>query len=132
MSKFAACATSKDFNAVLDAANDDYLVACLDIGHAEMMGEIANATELIYALGNRLKALHIHDNDKWKDSHQIPFSMKIDFASVAKALKDIGYDGYFTLEADCYLRNFAQDDVFNGVKRLAESINRFNELFEGI
>ena len=132
VAKFAACATPQDFNAVLDAVNDDYLVACLDIGHAEMMGETTNAVELIHALGKRLKALHIHDNNQWKDLHQIPFSEKIDFCSVAKALKEIGYEGYFTLESDSYLRNYSQDDVFAGVKKLAESVDRFNDLFESI
>jgi sugar phosphate isomerase/epimerase len=80
---FAACTTPENFNGLLDAVNDEYLVACLDIGHAEMMGDRTNATRLIYALGNRLKALHIHDNDKRKDLHQIPFSLKINFIEVA-------------------------------------------------
>ena len=35
---FAACATPKSFNEHLNAVNDDYFVACLDLGHAEMKG----------------------------------------------------------------------------------------------
>ena len=35
---FAACATPDSFISHLDAVNDGYLVACLDIGHAEMQG----------------------------------------------------------------------------------------------
>ena len=88
---FAACATSESFNAHLDAVNDDFFVACLDIGHAEMRGSGSGAANMIYALGDRLQALHLHDNDKWHDSHQIPFSMDIDFMPIVKALKDIGY-----------------------------------------
>ena len=37
-SSFAACATSASFNEHLDVVNDDFFVACLDIGHAEMRG----------------------------------------------------------------------------------------------
>ena len=44
-SSFAACATSESFLAHLDAVNDDYLVACLDIGHAEMRGSGSGAAE---------------------------------------------------------------------------------------
>ncbi len=129
-SSFAACATPESFNAHLDAVNDDFFVACLDIGHAEMRGVGTSAEEMIYALGNRLQALHIHDNDKWHDSHQIPFSMNIDFAKIVKALKDIGYDGYFTLEADRYLNAFTQDNIFEGIKNMAESARKLADMYE--
>ncbi len=85
---FDACATPESFNAHLDAVNDDFFVACLDIGHAEMKGGETTAVEMISALGDRLRALHIHDNDKFHDSHQIPFSMDIDFKRIAEALKN--------------------------------------------
>ena len=129
-SSFAACATPESFNAHLDAVNDEYLTACLDIGHAEMKGSGTNAATLIRALGNRLSALHIHDNDKWHDSHQIPFSMDIDFNDVVAALKEINYKGYFTLEADRYLSAFTKENVFDGVKNLAEAARKLANMFD--
>ena len=129
-SKFAACATPKSFNAHLDAVDDDFLVACLDIGHAEMKGSKTTAEEMIRKLGSRLKALHIHDNDKLHDSHQIPFSMKIDFEFVAKALKEIGYDGYLTLEASSYLEKFSKEDVPSGVKDLYNAVKKIGDMME--
>ena len=126
---FAACATAEDFNAHLDAVNDDYFVACLDLGHAEMMGEDTSAVQMIHALGKRLAALHIHDNDRWHDSHQIPFSMKMDFDAIVKALKEVGYSGYLTLESDAYLKTYTPDNVFEGVKRLYESVDRLRKMF---
>lgn len=125
---FAACATPESFNAHLDAVNDDSLVACLDIGHAEMMGESTSAVQMIHALGNRLQALHIHDNDQIYDSHQIPLSMKIDFKKVVAALKDIGYAGYFTLEADAYLKGC--DDVYQGIQNMADVAHKLASWFE--
>ncbi len=127
---FAACATSEDFNAHLNAVDDDFFVACLDIGHAEMMGDDTSAEGMIKALGNKLQALHIHDNDRWHDSHQIPFSMDIDFNAVVKALKDIDYKGYFTLEADKYLSEYTIDNVFDGVKELYNSAKKLADMFE--
>ncbi len=127
---FAACATPESFNAHLDAVNDDYFVACLDIGHAEMKGSDTTAPEMIKALGNRLKALHIHDNDKLHDSHQIPFSMNIDFVAVVNALKEINYDGYFTLEASSYLENFPKEKVPAGVKDLYNAVEKLRIMFE--
>lgn len=128
---FAACGTAEDFCAHLNAVNDDYLIACLDIGHAEMKGCNTSAVEMINALGPKLQALHIHDNDKWHDLHQIPFSGEINFDEVIKALKDNNYSGYLTLEADCYLDKYTQDNFFEGLKDLAASVKKLADMFEG-
>lgn len=129
-SSFAACATPESFCEHVDVAKG--LVACLDIGHAEMKGSDTTAVEMIIALGNRLQALHIHDNDKWHDSHQIPFSMEIDFIPILEALKKIGYDGYFTLEADRFLNDYTAENIFDGILKLAESAKRLADIYEKI
>lgn len=129
-SSFAACATSESFNAHLDAVNDKYFVACLDIGHAEMAGSGSGASNMIRALGSRLQALHIHDNDRVHDSHQLPFTMDIDFHRIVDALGQIGYSGYFTLEADQYLNAYNQDNIFEGMKNMATSAKRLADMFE--
>lgn len=129
-SSFAACATSESFCKHIDVVNDPFLVACLDIGHAEMRGSGNGAQQMIRELGHRLQALHIHDNDRWHDSHQIPFSMKIDFEQVISALKDIGYTGYFTLEADSFLSAYDESNVFDGIKKLYESAEKLANMFE--
>ena len=126
---FAACATSESFLEHLNAVNDSFFVACLDIGHAEMKGAGSGAVNMIRALGPHLQALHIHDNDKIHDSHQIPFSMDIDFQAVVAALKEIHYQGYFTLEADSYLKNYSKDEALKGVKELAESARKLADMF---
>lgn len=125
---FAACATPKSFCDHVDASQG--IVACLDIGHAEMRGSGTSAVEMIKALDYRLKALHIHDNNKWKDSHQIPFSMNIDFVPIIKALKEINYDGYFTLEADQYLSKYKAKNILKGIKNLADSARRLAEIYD--
>ena len=126
---FAACATPESFCAHIDLVNDENFVACLDLGHAEMRGLHTSATELIYGLGHRLAALHIHDNDKWKDLHRIPFSHSIDFAAIARALRDIGYAGDLTLEADTHLSRFTPDTILTGMTEMANSLKRFAEMF---
>ena len=129
-STFAACATGESFCQHIDAVNDPYLVACLDLGHAEMKGSGDGAPQMIRALGHRLQALHIHDNDCLHDSHQIPFSMNMDFDAIVTALKEIGYTGYFTLEADAYLNAFQTDNVWKGILNLAAAAKRLAEMFE--
>ena len=131
-SSFAACATPESFNAHLRAVNDDFFTACLDIGHAEMKGSNTNACDMILALGSNLSALHIHDNDKWHDSHQIPFSMNVDFEKIVSALRQINYKGYFTLEADAYLKKYSEDNIFDGIVNLKNSVRKLADMFENM
>lgn len=127
---FAACATPDSFNAHLDAVNDPDFVACLDIGHAEMRGNNTSAVEMIRALGPRLAALHLHDNDRWHDSHRPPLTMDIDFAAVVNALKEIGYSGYFTLEASSFLHQYTAETVGEGLQKMYESARTLARMFE--
>lgn len=127
---FAACATGEDFKKHIDIVDDDFLVACLDLGHAEMRGVGNGAANMVKTLGHRLQALHIHDNDRWHDSHQIPFSMEIDFGLILQALKEIDYKGYFTLEADAFLKDYDRENVFRGLVKLKESVRKMADQFE--
>lgn len=128
----AACSFHEDFLRHLTVVNDDYLVACVDIGHAEMKGLDTSAPEMIRTLGKYVQALHIHDNDRWHDSHRIPFSMDIDFHAVVRALKDIGYDGYFTLEADRHLSDFDAESTPKGLKELYAAARKLADEFESL
>ena len=127
---FAACATPDSFCKHIDVVGSEWLIACLDIGHAEMRGNNTSAVEMIKALGSRLQALHIHDNDQWHDSHQIPFSMNIDFGPIVEALKEIHYKGYFTLEADRYLEKYTEENISEGIKELADTARKLARMYE--
>ena len=96
-----ACGTSQRMIRLFDALNDDTFVCLLDIGHCGLVGEKADI--FIKNLGNRLGALHVHDNDFKYDMHTVPFSRSVDFKSVTKALSDVKYKGEFTFEADMFL-----------------------------
>ena len=126
-----ACSNVPAFQAQLELVEDEDFVVCLDIGHGEMKGLNTSAVELIHALGPKLQALHIHDNDRWHDSHQIPFSMDIDWEAVTKALADANYSGYFTLEADVYLNDFTEENLLQGCKNLAESARKLVSMYAG-
>ncbi len=126
----AACSHHDDFLAHIQAVNDPYFVACLDIGHAEMKGLGTSAREMILTLGDSLQALHLHDNDRWHDSHQLMFTGSIDFDAVVRALKQISYDGYFTLESDQALRSYTAENVEEGVRAMADSARRLVRMLE--
>lgn len=126
----AACSDHTAFLDLVEAVDDPYLVACLDIGHAEMAGLNTSAVEMIHTLGKHIKALHIHDNDKVSDLHAIPFTKNIDFAPVVKALKDINYSGYFTLEPSYALDGCEKENVFEMVCQMADSAKKLVNMYE--
>lgn len=126
----AACSHHEDFLAHIQTVNDPYLVACLDIGHAEMRGLGTSAEQMIQTLGEHLAALHLHDNDRHHDSHKLPFTMDIDFLRVVRALKQIGYRGYFTLEADQHLAAFGAERIEEGMALMATAARRLADMFE--
>ena len=126
----AACSDAKSFLEHIKAVNDPFFVACLDIGHAEMKGLNTSATEMIYTLGAHLQALHIHDNDLAHDSHQIPFSMDIDFNAVVNALKAVKYNGFLTLEADRYCGDATKDNIFSKIQQMSAAAKKLSDMFD--
>lgn len=110
------CSPPHEFADYLDSLDKDWFCACLDIGHAEMQGTGAlSAVELINTLGHdRLKSLHIHDNDKIGDLHNLPFIYnKINWDEIMKTLKHINYGGELTFEADNFLTGFPVELYLN-------------------
>ena len=101
-----ACTLPESFLAHLSLLDPEWFVACLDIGHAEMFQGQTSARELILALGDRLQALHVHDNNLLHDYHTAPYVADIDWDTVCAALREIGYGGDFTLEAETFVRKF--------------------------
>lgn len=100
-----ACSFAAEFAKYLDAIDNPWIIGCLDIGHCSLVGE--EPQDAIRILGHdRLKALHVHDNDYKSDIHTIPGCGKINWAEVTKALADIDYSGEFTFEADRFFFNF--------------------------
>lgn len=94
-----------DFIELLDKINDVSFMVCLDIGHAETKNSGSSAIEFIEKLKDKIVCLHIHDNDKISDNHQLPFTLVIQFEPIFKALKENGYDGDITFECGSYFNN---------------------------
>ncbi len=129
--KAAACSHHTDFLAHIEAVGDPHLVACLDIGHAEMRGLSTDAPTVIRTLGPHLAAIHMHDNNKWKDSHILPFTGLIDFPAVIEALRDVGYRGDMTMEVDRHLAAYGTDRIEEGMRDIARAARRLREMFLG-
>lgn len=126
----AACSDHDNFLRHIQAVNDPYLVACVDVGHAEMRGLHTSAAQMIRTLGAHVQALHIHDTDCHHDNHQLPLTMKIDYDPILRALKEVNYAGFFTLEADCYLSGFEDASLTQAVQNMQRAARELADRFE--
>ena len=95
------CSDAEELIRYVDGMNSPYVTACLDVGHAGLVGESADA--MVRSLGSRLSSIHIHDNDFKTDMHTLPYLGKINFDALTTALADVSYKGDVTMEADCFL-----------------------------
>lgn len=69
---------------------------CLDVGHAALFRSPAEAVRKIGK--ERLAVLHVHDNNGRHDLHRLPCQGVVDWRSFVLSLKEIGFDGAFSLE----------------------------------
>ena len=116
----AICSPAENFVDLLDRLDARWFVGCLDVGHCGVIGE--DPVHAIMTLGaQRLKALHIHDNDLVRDNHTIPYQGKLNWKEITAALAQVGYEGDFTYEADNFLRGMPGELLPHGLKLLYET-----------
>lgn len=92
----SVCSLSHEQAAYVDAMADENVIACLDTGHAGLMGQPPE--DAVRQLGGRLHALHVHDNDLIRDAHLMPYQGKLNWPRIMAALAEVSYDGDLTFE----------------------------------
>ena len=68
---------------------------CLDIGHAFLIGDVADAIETV---AEHLVTTHVHDNGGRRDDHLVPFDGRINWDVALMTLQKVGYDGTYLME----------------------------------
>lgn len=125
----SACNDPEEFCAYLDALDPEWFVACLDVGHAALIGYRPEI--FVRALGGkRLHALHLHDVDGVSDLHTLPGMSKLDWNAIIDALAEIGYDGELTLEADSFLAHLPEECLAEGSRFMATVTRALAKRFE--
>ena len=74
----------------------DAFGVCLDSGHAFITKEDIPA--MVRTIGDRLLAVHLHDNTGERDDHLPPYFGKMPTDDLISALKEIGYKGNVNFE----------------------------------
>ena len=69
---------------------------CLDMGHLNLLRK--NPRSFIPVMGDRIVALHIHDNDQRNDAHLMPYAGSLFWDDILNELKRVGYAGDLSFE----------------------------------
>lgn len=80
---------------------------CYDSGHCHCHFDDKFNWEMFK---NKIFALHLHDNDKSRDQHLLPFDGTIDWEVLVKNLKEANYNGNVILES-CYVEDYLKMSV---------------------
>ncbi len=89
---------------LIEAVGAENLGICFDTGHLALTRERTpekgqTDREFIRQAADRLRALHITDNDGSRDQHLLPFEGgKVDWPGVMRGLREVGYGGLFNFE----------------------------------
>ena len=115
------CSSISEFLKYVDTVDDEYAIACLDVGHVGLIYQEDEAWDFVRALGkNRLLALHIHDNNYRDDLHALPYTGKINWEKVTEALGEIDYQGDFTYETLFNVSSMPEELVPAALRYMAE------------
>ncbi len=119
----AVLARPEEFSRLLDEIDSPWVCGCLDIGHIALVGQ--DPGDMIRRMGKaHIQCLHVHDVDYVSDCHTMPFLQKLDWHAITDALKDIGYTGNFTFEAENYLKPMPVE-LWPDALKLLERVGRY-------
>ena len=92
------CKSAEAVRRLLDATDPASVAACLDTGHLNLTDE--NPAAFIRWCGARLRALHLAENDKSGDQHNMPFARggTVPWVEIADALREVRYSGTLNYE----------------------------------
>ncbi len=87
----------------IDRLNHPRFGANLDVGHSQVIGE--SIPEAVALLAGRIWNLHVEDIPGRKHYHLIPGEGTLDWQALKRALVDIGYDRFLTVELYTHWQN---------------------------
>ena len=87
---------------VFENIKSDNIGICLDVGHCHAHFDDEFNWQFFK---NKIWAVHLHDNDKSKDQHLLPFDGTIDWNYYETKLNEANYTGPVTLES-CYRNEY--------------------------
>ena len=97
---YGSCADPSEIVTLVDTLNERFgdkrFGLCLDVGHMTLL--CGNPRFYLPTIGDRVIALHIHDNCQESDRHLMPYTGYTDWEELCRELKAVGYKGNVNFE----------------------------------
>jgi sugar phosphate isomerase/epimerase len=92
------CSSGEALKPILAQTDPTHVGVCLDTGHLNLTDE--RQADFIRSCGKRLQALHLAENDKSGDQHNLPYARGgcVPWGDIAIALADVEYPGLLNFE----------------------------------
>lgn len=107
---------------IIKNINHPNLGICFDVGHSHLFNDDNINIDLFK---DKVFMIHLHDNFKQNDDHNLPFDGTVNWQKSIKQIKDMNYDGYITIESGCNknylnlgLKNYYKLAYYRGLKLL--------------
>jgi sugar phosphate isomerase/epimerase len=114
--------TPETLSRVVRELDSPFAVACLDIGHAAMVGY--EPEDFIRGMDKGLlAAIHVQDGDYIEDRHTLPHLGMYHWEEIMRALRETGYGGDLTFEIYKYYQNIPDNALPHALK-MAEVVGR--------
>lgn len=94
----------EELTKIINTLNSSCFVACIDVGHAALVGHEPEDFILKMPKG-MVKTVHIQDGDYQDDRHMLPSIGYYNWDNIIKALKEIEFDGVFNMEIFKFFQN---------------------------
>ena len=101
---------------MIDYVDHPLFHCCWDVGHANL--QPMSQIDELKILGKDVYAVHIQDNYGNDDHHTAPFFGTMNLDEIMHGLNEIGFNGYFTFEADGMFCPLWRKKTFDQDKKL--------------
>ena len=117
-------AKPKDILRLVQEIDDPHFKICLDTGHVAAFNGAVDLAEEVHRLGDEIRCLHVHDSRNGQDLHLMPGYGILDWDRFTAALREIGYNGVFSLETkpSPKLSNASFEDMSKLLNRITREI----------
>ena len=96
---------------IIKNIDNSNLGICFDVGHCHVFCDDNFNVELF---NNKVYTIHLHDNFKEYDDHNLPFDGTIDWEKSLKQIINMNYDEYIVIESgyNSYYSNLSLEDYY--------------------
>ena len=114
-------------NAVFERFPSKYAGFCYDSGHENLHGA---PNDCLALYGDKLFALHLHDNFGDTDAHTLPFDGNINWEEKMKKLRKCNNVDYLTLEVDFLHNRHIQNTIYKDMYKNLSAEEYLNSAYD--